>query len=156
MGFPKRLLMVLVVLCPVLGGCLAPRPGVEVARVDVIDESSEGVSFRVLVAMENPWNEPVTIGTASLTVSVEGVSRFSDTDVPPVSLPAGGVQTIELRAALPGSLASLAGRAMTARGEVTYTPPGDLRVILTETGVPLPRADFSWSGEVPAAKAADR
>ncbi|WP_428389783.1 hypothetical protein [Mucisphaera sp.] len=141
--------LVLVGLAAVSVGCLAPRPELEVSRVEVLESSSEGASVLVVLAMENPWDEPVQLGWVDFTVSVEGGASFSDRDLPAASLPASGVQTIELLAALSTEGGAVMGQPFKASGKVTYTPPGDLRVVMTETGIPLPRAEFSYSGVLP-------
>ncbi|QDU71356.1 NDR1/HIN1-like protein [Mucisphaera calidilacus] len=131
-----------------LGGCFAQRPPIEVVSVALTDQSPSGHVIETILAVRNPWDKPVQIGPVDWTIEVNGTT-FSDTDSPPVSLPADGVQTVTLRSALPAT-ADKENIAYSGHGKLTFTPPGDFRVVLTESGFPLPKADFRFSGSLDA------
>lgn len=148
MKIGNPLILLTLPLMLALSGCFAQRPPIEIVRVEVIDESPAGTALLTTLAVKNPWDEPIAIGPIEWTLKV-GDQNFTDTDAPPVSLPADGVQIVKLRSALP--VPPPTGDC-TIKGKLTYTPPGDFRIILTETGFPLPKADFHFSGSTDTAQ----
>ena len=96
--------------------------------------------MRVTVELQNPNNVPLPLRRAQYTVEVAGAEPFSFRDQPARTLPASGRQTVELAAVFPGDAT---GATCHVSGWITYEPPGEIRKLLTESGIPLPNADFS-------------
>jgi len=60
------------------------------------------------------------------------------------TIPANGVQTVTLPAAL--ATDTVEAGDYQVRGTLVYEPPGEIRKLLTEYGVPLPSASFKAQG----------
>ena len=101
--------------------------------------------MRVLVTVfaENPNDVALPIVRAKYEVELAGAEAFAFTDLPKATLPANGTQTINL----PAAFATDGGSGnYQVKGQLTYEPPGEVRKLLTEYGVPLPSASFKDNG----------
>jgi len=121
------------------------------ARVDsvTVDERTEqGVRVLVTVFAENPNDVPLPIVKARYQVEMAGAESFAFTELPKATLPANGTQTITLPAAFATEGGNAAGQLYKVKGQLTYEPPGEIRKLLTEYGVPLPSTAFKDGGEL--------
>ena len=133
--------------CAVVNPVATPRA--QVMAVTLEEQAEEGTRLLVSVELTNPNDVDLPLVGAHYTVSVGGVRGAFD-DKPNRTLPAGGRQTIELPAAvvLARDAFNLGEATYAVRGAIRYEPPGEIRKLLTEAGVPLPEAQFSDSGEL--------
>lgn len=140
---------ILVAVAASLGGCAGlETPTIDVVNVRVTEQSAEAARIEAMVELTNPNDTPLPLTSASYTLSVGNAGSISLDDIPNRTLPALGKQTVLLPASVRTGGANLKGAAFTISGSITYQPPGEMRKILTETGIPLPTADFSKSGRV--------
>lgn len=140
-------------LALVLGGCASNLKQVS-ARVDSVridEQTDEGVRVLVTVVAENPNDVALPIVRARYAVELPGTDAepFRFTDLPAVTVPANGVQTVTLPAALALSGANAVGAGYKVSGSLVYEPPGEIRKLMTEYGVPLPSASFKQQGSLP-------
>ena len=143
--------LILLLICLTAGCGLTPDPDIEVASVELLDTSPEGARLRIVLAVTNTINEPVELESMSYRLKIDQVDPFEVEDQPSATLPSGGTQRLDLYAAVPTAAGNdLIGRDYRVSGTLTYDPPGDLRVVLTETGVPLPWVGFAGRGAVVA------
>jgi LEA14-like dessication related protein len=132
-------------LAVLLTGCIGiDRPGVEVTNVRLDERSDEGGRILVDVLVTNPNDEELPMPTVSYRVDVVGAGAFEFTDRPYAALPKNGQTTLTLAAAVRG--ADLPGKTVRVDGELVFEPQGELRRILYENYVPLPRSRFSSEG----------
>jgi len=140
----------IVILCfaLLLGGCASKLKPVaaHVDSVRVDERTAEGVRVLVMVVAENPNDVALPIVRAKYTVELPGAGAepFRFTDLPMATIPANGVQTVTLPAAL--ATDTVEAGDYQVRGTLVYEPPGEIRKLLTEYGVPLPSASFKAQG----------
>jgi len=123
-------------------------PTAQVAKVELVEQTTQGARLRLTIAMENPNQVPLPLGASQYTMVLDGDHTFSYTDRPKRTLPAGGQQILELPAAFETGGREVSGSAYTVTGTVSYRPPGQFRRLLIETGLPLPTVEYSASGTV--------
>jgi LEA14-like dessication related protein len=142
------------------GGCqglglFLDKPGAEVTSVELEEQTEQGGRVVATVRLANPNDVVLPVAKAHYTVQVEGAERFRFTTVPSVAMPAKGGQTVTLPAAFKRDGGrSLAGRAYTVDGHVTYRPAGEVEAVLFGSGWPLPRTGFHREGTLGAPGAA--
>jgi len=147
----SRIVLVILCLSAGLGGCKSNLRPVS-ARVDSVrvdQTTDEGVRLLVTVQAQNPNNTPLPVTWLWYKVDLDGGGEFEFTELPKVTLPAHGEQTITLPAAFTLDDLALMGRGYRVQGKATYEPPGEIRKLLTEYGVPLPSASFKDEGVLP-------
>jgi hypothetical protein len=138
-------------LAVVLGGCGANlrQVATRVDSVRIDEQTDEGVRVLVTLVAENPNEIALPIVRARYEVSLPGSEPFRFTDLPAATLPAFGTQTITLPAALTYGDGEATGELYVVSGTLVYEPPGEIRKLLTEYGVPLPSASFRSRGSLP-------
>ncbi len=119
------------------------RPVVQVQAVQLAGESNEGARIQVTLLLKNPNQVALPLVSTNYRVEVPGVGGFAFGDDSNRTLPAGGTQTLVLPAAIATHGQNLKGAACQVSGSVSYNPPGMLRRLLTESGVPEPTTPFS-------------
>lgn len=142
--------LVTVMCCLSLSGCLgvgAQRPADEVVSTRVTQQTEHGARVLVQVAIDNPNDFVLPLREAHYTVRVAGLEPFVFTDVvPDRALPPNSRQILELPAAFATDGQPIQGKTYNITGRVTYEPPGELRAIMSESGLPLPSIHFSGEG----------
>ena len=139
---------VLLLLLPLLfTGCTGigiDRPEVVVTDVRLDEATSGGgrILFDLLVV--NPNDEELPMPTVSYRVDVVGAGSFELTDRPYAALPKNGQTTVTLAAAVSG--VNLPGKRVTVDGQVVFEPQGEIRRLLYDNYLPLPRSSFSGEG----------
>lgn len=144
--------MVLAVLfAAVLVGCDGlQKPEARVTRVALAERTPEGLRVEMTVAVVNPNDTPLPVRWADYAVEVDEVGAFAFEGMPAVTLPPNGTQTFTLAAAFADGEAPVVGRAYRVSGAVGYEPPGEVRELFTQYGVPLPAVEFGARGELEA------
>lgn len=139
-----------------LGGCTVfsrlREPGIEpptlkVGKVHVVDHTPEGVRVQLTVVLGNPNPVAIPLVTNSYRVTVAG-KTFAFVDAVKRTLPARGHQRLTLSAALATGSTDMSGAVCRVTGAVEYRPPGQLRRILTDSGMSLPNVVYSTSGKL--------
>lgn len=144
---------VIAILCltVMLGGCGSSLRQVT-ARVDAVsidERTDQGVRLLVTIVTENPNDVQLPIVRAVYKFELAGAEPFEFTDLPKATLPPNGSQTITLPAAFALAGGDASGRQLQINGTLVYEPPGEVRKLLTEYGVPLPSAGFKTTGTLP-------
>lgn len=135
-------LLLLSLMCT---GCIGiTRPEVVVTDVRLDGVSNGGGRVLVDLLVVNPNDEELPMPTVSYRVDVVGAGSFELSDRPYAALPRDGQTTVTLAAAVSG--VNLKGKRYTVDGEVVFRPSGEIRALLYDNYVPLPRSSFSGEG----------
>ena len=136
--------------CTTLTEGVVKRPTGEVLGVRVVDKTQAGVRVEATVRVTNPNPVELPVEEASVSFRLGERGRSFEAPVQPaVSLPPNGAQTFTVAAAVP-----LPGRTVAAglpyRFQTTlhYRPPGELREIMTESGIGLPSLTVGGNGRL--------
>ncbi len=148
----RKTISLLLLITLAAGGCAVQRPSARVTGVEIAEATEEGSRLLVTVVLDNPRDEPLPIRRSRYELSVDG-ETFEFTDLAAATMPAQGSQTLRLPAAVRVPAAAVGSRPYEVRGSVVYEPPGEIRDLLTDSGVPLPSVTFSQSGRLPHAPA---
>ena len=133
-----------------LSGCGTPgSPHGEVLDAAMVEETPDGSRIEFVVELENPRDEHYPLVEARYAVEVAGAGTFRFTEYPTQALPGKGTQRLLLAGALPAT--DLAGRQWRVSGAVSYKPGGELRQVLTDSGIPLPVVHFDGKGTLETA-----
>ena len=145
-------------LLPVLGGCaltdvdqmFVAQPRAQVKAVRLIEQTNEGARVEVVVTLKNANDVPLPLVASACSMSVAGRSPYRSATDPNAVLPAASTQeiVIPLAFATPEPESAVTDAAYSISGSVTYEPPGQMRKLLTESGVPLPQVLFSGTGRI--------
>lgn len=120
------------------------RPEVVVTDVRLDEATAGGARVLFDLLLVNPNDEELPMPTVSYRVDVIGGGSFELSDRPYAALPGNGQTTVTLAAAVKG--ANLTGKRVTVDGEVVFRPQGELRKLLYDSYIPLPRSSFSGEG----------
>lgn len=121
-------------------------PSAQVQSVAVTQVSEEGARIEVTVELHNPNSLALPLRVNRYTLRISDVGQVSLTDLPPVTIPANGSRRIVVPASIVTDGHPLQGRTYALEGSVTYEPPGEVRRVMTESGIPLPSAEFRGEG----------
>ncbi|MCC7146696.1 MAG: hypothetical protein IT443_09640 [Phycisphaeraceae bacterium] len=126
-------------------------PKIQVAAVNVTEQTEEGVRLEVVLNVENPNSIALPLDTIKYTVDVPGIGRFRMTDQANHTLPTEGRQTLVLPAALTlsGKSRDVHGATYRVHGRIAYQRPETFIENLAEEKLPLPKAHFKSSGQLP-------
>lgn len=124
----------------------AEPPNVSVASVEVTAVSDEGASSEIELELQSGAEVALPLTFARYTLTMNGLTYQGGTE-PNAVLPAGRSLTIRLPAAVDGD----PGDRYSVRGTVEYEPPGQIRKVFTDIGIPLPSVGFSGEGELSGA-----
>ena len=122
-------------------------PTIEVGEVRLVDQTAEGARVQLTVVLVNPNPTALPLVTNAYRVTVAG-KTFAFTESVRRTLPAQGRQTLTLSAAFATGNADMAGAAYRVTGSVEYHPPGQLRRIMYDSGVPRPTVGYATSGKL--------
>jgi len=128
-----------------VAGCtgVVAAPATEVRGVEVVHVTEHGTEADVIVALRNDNDVPLPLALVDYQVTLGGRTVEAST-TPDATVPAEGEQIVRLRAAVPDA----PGDQYRVRGRFQYVPPGEIRTLLTDFGVPLPTTGFEASGNV--------
>ncbi len=155
--------IVIALVLVILAGCqstgekrrfldLVDTPTATVEKVEVLDQSTEAVRVAITIRMANKNDVPLPLTIARYSVTLPGVGKYQGDQRPQATIPAESEQTFVLTAAIPTGGEVLSTDEWRANGSVEYEPPGEIRMLMTESGVPLPTSGFRGSGELVTAK----
>jgi hypothetical protein len=119
-------------------------PKAHVTGVKIIDRSDTATRADITVQLINPNRTPLPLIKSHYTLNIEGAEPFSYTDRLNRTLPASGSQEITLPAVFIGKPTG----NYKVDGTVTYQPPGEIRKLMTDSGIPLPFTFFDGEGKV--------
>ncbi len=122
-------------------------PATRVVAVESVEVGPDAMRAEVVVALTNPNDEPLPLTEARYTLEIAGLGTYKGQTTPNAVVPAEGEITLRLPAAIAGSGPSI-GMGYNVGGSIQYFPPGELRHITYDVGVPLPSATFSGKGAV--------
>lgn len=129
---------------------LAP-PAVNVTGVRVDEQTPDGARLIVTLHMANPNRTPLPLEQVKLDLAVEGHGVRTYRMPANCVLPYQGQGIVEVPASLPlDGPVNLASTSYRARGEVAYVPPGEIRKLMTDGGIPLPTSSFRRDGTLQA------
>lgn len=152
----KLLMLPLLALALLCGGCAADgiaSPTAEVVAAKVTEQSDDGVRVEFTVMLKQTNNVPLPLTKSEADVTIGTAEPRSIKDVPHRTIPVGagqgtGQQIVVIPISYPASSGIAPGSAYNINGSITYEPPGEVRRVLTESGIPLPTADFSKEGRL--------
>ena len=124
-------------------------PTVKVTAARMAEASDDGIRMEIMLMLSNPNDEPLPLTRVRYTVRLGGAGQYEGDTRPNTTLPAGREQELILPAAVATSGAAGGGAvSYTVEGAIEYLPPGEVRELITEMGVPLPKVDFSGRGTI--------
>ncbi len=127
---------------------LVESPTAHVEKIELLDSSDQALRLGVTLRLTNPNDVPLPMTIARYSVDVPGAGSYQGDQRPQATIRAEGEQVFVLTAAVPAGTANPALDTAVASGSVEYEPPGEFRMLLTESGVPLPSVAFRGSGEL--------
>ncbi len=144
---PARIRASAAIVLLLLTGCSVKAPTARVVAVDTDRVTEQGARVLVTVELTNPNDVALPLPKTRYRVAVEGAEPFAFETPPALALPPLETQLLTLPAAFATpDAAAMAGRPYEVTGAVTYQPPGQLRLLLSEYHIPLPTSRFSGSG----------
>ena len=158
--FHVRIMLSISLLIALLtfGGCVSSisSPTAEVKSISLVDQSAQGAKVQVVVELKNDNTVPLPLVECGYSVTLDGIGTFSFVDKPNKAIPARRAdinagpasQMITLIAVFATAGSEVKGAACRVSGSVVYEPPGEVRKVMTESSVPLPRVSFSGEGKI--------
>lgn len=151
-----RFALPLLVLLLVITGCRGNKTKGENEKVSeptarfvgarLVSATEQGARIEISVELENPNGVSLPLVESRYTLSLGGAKAAHGVDRPNRTLPAKGRQIVLIPVAVEGTVS--AGAAFSVHGAVAYEPPGEVRKVLTESKVPLPRVSFEGAGNL--------
>ncbi len=134
------------------GGCSMPRPlsapKAQVRDVSVVEQTNQGARVEAVVLLTNPNKTALPLVESSYSLTVSGAGTYEWSDQVHRTLPASGRQVVVLPAVLATEGVDVRGREYEIDGSIIYKPPGQIRQLMTEAKIPLPRVHFSGKGQL--------
>ncbi len=132
-----------------------PKPVIDpeaaVTQVRLIRSGDQASRFDITVTLTNPNDFALELEGAHYSFEI-GPSRYETETVPHTTLPKSGKISIALPAVLTGEGgAPPTGGQYHASGSITLNPPGQIRRVLYELGLPKPKVRFDGQGMVASA-----
>lgn len=121
---------------------------VEKVDVKLAGQSSEAAKLDVTLTINNPNGTALPLVKTDMTVSIGSLGQASTQYLLHRTVPANGTQTITIPVVILTSEQITAGTSFSAKGVVSYEPPGELRKLMTESNVPLPAVVFDLQGQM--------
>lgn len=138
-----------------VGGCvvvdavqegLVDAPSAEVLGVSVVDVGERSAALEAAVRLSNPNDVELPVESVRVRMVGPGGESFASAVPVTVSMPPNGSEVMQVRGVLPTGNGDVVGEQVRVSVTVRWVPPGEVRAILTETGVPLPFVVARQSG----------
>ncbi len=124
-------------------GCsTVAAPDTRVVSARLAEETEEGARILVVIELSHKNSVALPLTDAHYDGYIKDVGDYSGEDNPNRTLPIASTQTITLPFVYKTD-EPVSGREISVSGSITYEPPGEIRKLLTESGVPLPSTGFS-------------
>lgn len=131
-------------------------PSAQVLGVTLVEQTKYGARLDIIVGLANPNFTALPLVESDYAITIDGVGSYKFSDRPHRTLPAGlesggsrlGLQKLRLPVAIDYEGGDLSGTAFKVHGAVFYEPPGEVRKLLTESNIALPKAEFLGTGQV--------
>jgi LEA14-like dessication related protein len=127
-------------------------PETRVLSATLAEETEEGARVVVTVELVSKNKVALPLTDVHYEGTVSKVGDYSGKDRPNRTIPIKGRQTIEIPYVFKTD-ELVSGRDMSVSGDITYEPPGQIRKLLTESGVPLPSTAFYGRVKIDASPA---
>lgn len=152
---------IIAILTAALGVCIAPgcnviklpeapvpitTPEATVDRVELVDRSETAARYLIVLTLNNPndFALPMTDTQYELAIAGAAAEPYDGDTIPNATLPASGSIQIKLPAVVRG-----AGEGQyDLSGSIRVFPPGQLKKVGYELGIPRPRVAFAAKGDV--------
>lgn len=121
---------------------------VDNVQVTLLEQGADGARFSVAVTLTNTNKFDMVMPLAGCTLHIDGFEPYEFESIPPAALIADDTQTIVLYAAVATNGADAQGRPFRVSGYFKYRPPGEIKAVIHEIGMPLPSANFKTQGRV--------
>lgn len=121
-------------------------PGVTVDRVELVDRSDAAARYLIHLTLTNPndFALPMTDTQYELSVANAAAEAYDGDTIPNATLPASGTIRLKLPAVVKGG-----GEGQyDVSGSIRVFPPGQLKKVGYELGIPRPRVAFASAGAV--------
>jgi len=124
-------------------------PTFEAVGVREIERSDEQAVLAFRVEATNPNRDPMELGPATYTLSIDGNDVFTGVRSPQSTLHTFSSHAFELPAVIPSGIASSTGEiTYRIRGSVIYKNPGALADVLFDAEVIVPEAALNLTGTI--------
>ena len=136
---------------PMLTEGIVQTPEAVVESVRVVDQTDDGLRLEAVVRIRNPNEVGLAAQRGSVWFELEGLRPYEARMEPTIALPPSGERLwrVPVAVAKPSPGWSAGGRSYKMEVELRFVPPGELREILTESGVPLPWLSATARGRLP-------
>jgi hypothetical protein len=117
-------------------------PDVQVQSVDLVDASPDAGRYLLKLTLTNPNDFALPLLDAEYRIKINDQQYIGSTP-PNATLPKSGSITLQLPAALP-----VRGQNYEVSGSIQLDPPGQIKQLSYDAGLPRPRAPFKAQGAV--------
>ncbi len=133
-----------------LAACSAYQPPTfEAVGVREVERSNEHAVLTFSVQATNPNREPMELGPATYTLSIDGADVFTGVRSPQSTLHTYSSHVFQLPAVIPAEISDAIGEVdYRLRGIVVYKNPGALSDVLFDSEVIVPEATLNLSGSI--------
>ncbi len=128
------------------------QPEVEIVAVNLTEQTEQGARIEVTARLTNPNEVALPLKRYHLTFDADHRPAVTFRDLSNRTLPAQGEQLVVMPLALATGAGNLTDGAYRVSGWIHYEPPGEIRRLLTESGIPLPSAAFRKEGALAASR----
>lgn len=148
-----RALTLAFVLATLVGCQVLPKPKIpvpinlpttQVLQVRQTASSAEATRFEITLRLSNPNDFPLPLTNANYTLKLAG-QPYTGATLPNTTLPASGAIDLKLPAVI---LAENLGPNYTLQGSIQLLPPGQVKQLGYEMGIPQPTTHFKATGAV--------
>lgn len=124
-------------------------PRFEAVGVREVERSDDQAVLSFSVQATNPNREPMELGPATYTLSIDGRDVFTGVRSPQSTLHTFSSHTFELPAVVPAEISASVGEInYQLRGVVVYKNPGALSDVLFDSEVIIPEATLNLEGSI--------
>ena len=118
------------------------KPSTRVLSARLVDETDEGARILVEVELTHKNKVALPLVNADYSGEIQGIGDYDGQDLPNRTLPINSRQVVTLPMVYRTD-EPVTGLAIDVSGNIEYQPPGEIRKLLTESGIPLPKTGFS-------------
>jgi len=123
-------------------------PTARVVALTLTDQTDTGFRVEAVVELTNDNRVALPLVNTHYEITVGNAGTLSLVEASNKTIPAHGKQLLTLPASFAWDGPAPAGAPWVVKGRVSYHPPGELRQIMTETKIPLPRLEFHSQGSL--------
>lgn len=121
-------------------------PEATVDRVELVDQSETAARYLIFLTLTNPndFALPMTDTQYELAIAGTAAEAYDGDTIPNATLPGSGTIQLQLPAVVKGGTPG----QYDVSGSIRVFPPGQLKKVGYELGIPRPRVAFAAKGDV--------